>query len=160
MIRVGLGFDAHAFDAGRPLVIGGVEIHGHAGLAGHSDADVLSHAIADALLSATRQGDLGSRFPGDERWKDAAGVEILAETSSVVNEAGWSIVNIDATLVAESPSFAQHRAEMIQRIAGALSVPPDTVWVKATTADGLGFTGRAEGIASIAAVLVERPDDG
>jgi 2-C-methyl-D-erythritol 2,4-cyclodiphosphate synthase len=154
--RIGLGFDAHAFDEQRPLVLGGVVIPGHAGLAGHSDADVVSHAIADALLGAARLSDIGSMFPDDERWRGASSLDILAQASRALAEAGWSVGNVDATVIAESPRLGSHRSRMIAAVAGALRVDPQDVWVKATTTDGLGFTGRGEGIAAIAAVLIER----
>ncbi|MFP5297403.1 MAG: 2-C-methyl-D-erythritol 2,4-cyclodiphosphate synthase [Actinomycetota bacterium] len=153
-MRVGQGFDAHRFDATRPLVIGGVEIEGHAGLSGHSDADVLSHAIADALLGAAGLGDLGERFPGNDRWKDASSLDILSETAHLLHEAGFDIVNVDSTVIAEAPRLADHKAEMVDRIASALGVDPAVVSVKATTTDGLGATGRREGIAATAVALI------
>lgn len=158
MIRAGLGFDAHAFDAGRPLVLGGVEIPDGPGLAGHSDADVVSHAIADALLGAARLGDLGTLFPSDERWRGASSLDILMHTAQAVSDAGWSIVNVDATIVTESPKLAPHREHMIDVVAAALGLATSAVWLKATSTDGLGFTGRSEGIAAMAVVLIERPD--
>lgn len=158
MIRVGLGYDAHAFEAGRPLVLGGVEIVAERGLAGHSDADVVSHAIADALLGAARLGDLGTLFPNDERWRNASSLDILAHTAHAVTGAGWSIVNVDATIITESPKLAAHREEMIDLVASALELATSAVWLKGTTTDGLGFTGRGEGIAAMAVVLIERPD--
>jgi 2-C-methyl-D-erythritol 2,4-cyclodiphosphate synthase len=154
MIRVGSGYDAHRFEAGRPLVLGGVTIEGHAGLAGHSDADVLSHAIADALLGATGSGDLGSRFPAGDRWKDASSLDILVETAHVVHEAGYEIGNIDATVIAESPRLAPYRDEMVANIARSLGVGTDVVSVKSTTTDGMGAIGRGEGIAATAVALV------
>ena len=155
MIRVGLGYDAHAFDTDRALVLGGVEIPDAPGLAGHSDADVVSHAIADALLGAARLGDLGSLFPNDERWAGASSLEILRHSARAVTDAGWSVVNVDATIVAERPRLAPHREEMIDQIASALGLATSAVWVKATSTDGLGFTGREEGIAALAVVLIE-----
>ena len=155
MIRVGLGYDVHAFDTDRALVLGGVEIPDAPGLAGHSDADVVSHAIADALLGAARLGDLGSLFPNDERWAGASSLEILRHSARAVTDAGWSVVNVDATIVAERPRLAPHREEMIDQIASALGLATSAVWVKATSTDGLGFTGREEGIAALAVVLME-----
>jgi 2-C-methyl-D-erythritol 2,4-cyclodiphosphate synthase len=154
--RIGLGFDAHAFDDHRPLVLGGVVIPGHAGLAGHSDADVVSHAIADALLGAAGLSDIGTMFPHDERWRGASSLDILAEVSQALAEASWSVGNVDATVIAESPRLGSHRSRMITVVAAALQMNPQDVWVKATTSDGLGFTGRGDGIAAIAAVLIER----
>lgn len=159
MIRVGLGFDAHPFTSERDLVLGGVLIPDMPGLEGHSDADVVSHAIADALLSATRSGDLGTLFPNDERWRGASGTEILQHTSRAVKEGGWSIVNVDATLIAEVPKIAPYRDEMIETLSTALGLISSEVWVKATTTDRLGFTGRGEGIGALAVVLVQRPDE-
>lgn len=158
MIRVGLGYDAHAFEEGRPLILGGVEIPNARGLAGHSDADVASHAIADALLGAARLGDLGTLFPNDARWRRASSLDILSHTAQAVTEAGWSIVNVDATIIADSPKLAPHREAMIDLVASALGLATSAVWLKATTTDGLGFSGRGEGIAAMAVVLIERPD--
>lgn len=158
MIRVGLGYDVHAFDAGRPLILGGVTIADSPGLAGHSDADVVSHAIADALLGAARLGDLGSLFPEDERWRDASSLDILVQTARAVSDAGWTIVNVDATIVAESPPLAPYRENMIDMVAAALGLATSSVWLKATSTDGLGFTGRGEGIGAMAVVLIERSD--
>ena len=156
MSRAGLGFDAHAFDAGRPLILGGVEIPDAPGLAGHSDADVVSHAIADALLGAAGLGDLGGSFPPDDRWKDASSLEILRATAQQLSGAGWTILNVDVTVVAERPRVAPHRNDMIQRIAEALSADAEIISIKATTTDGMGFIGRAEGIAALAVASVER----
>lgn len=156
MSRVGLGFDAHSFDAGRPLILGGVTIPDAPGLAGHSDADVVSHAIADALLGSTGLGDLGELFPNDERWKDASSVEILRQTAQAVTRAGWTIVNVDVTVVAQRPRIASHRSAMAERVGDALGMAHADVSIKATTTDGMGFIGRAEGIAALAVALVER----
>jgi 2-C-methyl-D-erythritol 2,4-cyclodiphosphate synthase len=158
VMRVGLGIDAHAFDEQRTLMLGGAAISGSPGLSGHSDGDVLSHAVADALLSAAALSDLGASFPNTPRWKGASSLVILAETARIVSEAGWRIGNIDATLVAQRPPLAPYRDEMISGLAEALSVEPSAIWVKATTSDGLGFTGRSEGIAALAVALVERGD--
>jgi 2-C-methyl-D-erythritol 2,4-cyclodiphosphate synthase len=156
MIRVGQGVDVHPFDKTRPLVLGGVTIPDSPGLSGHSDADVLSHAVADALLGSTNLGDLGKRFPADERWREASSLAILRETSRLIAEAGWSCINIDSTIVAERPRLAAHVAQMQQNVAEALGIGPEVVSVKATTTDGLGFTGRGAGIAALAVVLVQR----
>jgi 2-C-methyl-D-erythritol 2,4-cyclodiphosphate synthase len=158
MVRTGIGFDAHAFsdDGTRPLVIGGVTIDGHRGLAGHSDADVLSHAVADALLGAAGLGDLGDRFPGDDRWKDASSLEILRETAGLVAGAGFEVVNVDASVIAEAPRLGPHRDRMRAQVASALGVEEHAVSVKATTTDHLGFTGRGEGIAALAVATIRR----
>ncbi len=154
MIRVGQGLDAHRFERGRVLVVGGVTIEGHDGLGGHSDADVLSHAIADALLGAGGLGDLGDRFPGDARWKGVSSLEILAETRRLLDEASIEIVNIDATVVAQEPRLAPHRDAMMRNVATALGLDTGQVSIKATTTDGMGFTGRGEGMAASAVALV------
>ena len=158
MIRVGLGYDAHAFDPDRKLILGGVEVPGASGLAGHSDADVLSHAIADALLGAARLGDLGSLFPNDDTWKDARSLDILVHTAQAVADAGWSISSVDATLIAAAPKLAPHRQRMIDLISASLNIATSAVWIKATTTDGLGWEGRSEGVGAMAVVLIERPD--
>ena len=156
MTSVGIGFDVHAFDETRPLVLGGVRIEGAPGLAGHSDADVVSHAIADALLGAARLGDLGSLFPADDRWRDASSLSILEAAVAALREAGWAVGNVDVTVVAQRPRLAAHRDAMRAALARALAVSEERVSVKATTTDGLGFAGRGEGIAALAAALVER----
>jgi 2-C-methyl-D-erythritol 2,4-cyclodiphosphate synthase len=157
-MRVGFGFDAHGVDASGPLVIGGVTIPEGPGLAGHSDADVLSHAVADALLGAARLGDLGERFPSDDRWRDASSLEILSITGALLREQDWRIENIDSTVVAAAPRLSPFRAQMVTRIAAALDIQPEAVSIKATTTDGLGFTGRGEGIAAYAVALISKVD--
>ena len=154
-MRVGLGFDAHAFTTDRPLVLGGVTVPGSPGLAGHSDADVVSHALADALLGAAGLGDLGERFPTTARWRDASSLEILARTAAMLSEAGRDVVNVDVTVIAQSPRLGPHREEMAASVAHALGVETSVVSVKATTTDALGFTGRGEGIAALAVALVD-----
>jgi len=156
MSRVGLGFDAHAFEGGRPLVLGGVTIPDAPGLAGHSDADVVCHAIADALLGSAGLGDLGGSFPPDDRWRDASSLEILRATARELTEAGWRIQNVDVTVVAQRPRITPHRSAMIERIAEAVGADPADISIKATTTDGMGFIGRAEGIAALAVASVER----
>jgi 2-C-methyl-D-erythritol 2,4-cyclodiphosphate synthase len=129
------------------------------GLTGHSDADVVSHALADALLGAARLGDLGEMFPPTERWRDVSGLEILRETATRIGRDGWVVTNVDVTVVCERPRVAPWRAEMVKRTAGALAVEESAVSIKGTTTDGMGFTGRGEGAAAIAVVLVEGPLD-
>jgi len=153
LIRVGQGYDVHPFAPDRPLVIGGVVIPHPQGLAGHSDADVLSHAVADALLGAAALGDLGQHFPSDERWSDASSLEILAETARMLG-AAWTISNVDATVVAEAPRLGPHRDEMRHNVANALGIDVEAVSVKATTTDGIGFAGRGEGIAAFAVAVI------
>jgi 2-C-methyl-D-erythritol 2,4-cyclodiphosphate synthase len=154
-VKVGLGFDAHAFDPARPLVLGGVVVPDAPGLAGHSDADVVSHAVADALLGAAGLGDLGSIFPPTEIWRDASSLEILAASAVAARDAGWELVNADVTVIAERPRLAPYQAGMSVRVAEALGAEPGVISIKATTTDGLGFTGRGEGIAAIAVVLLK-----
>ena len=156
MIRVGFGFDAHAVDANRPLVLGGVTIPEGPGLAGHSDADVLSHAVADALLGAAGLGDLGGRFPNDERWRGASSLVILSETAGLLRASDWTIGNIDSTVVAAAPKLAPYGDQIVRMTAEALDVGIDVVSVKATTTDGLGFMGHGEGIAAYAVALISR----
>lgn len=154
MIRTGLGFDAHAFDESRPLVLGGVTVPDGPGLAGHSDADALSHAIADAVLGAAGLGDLGDRFPATSEWAGASSLDILRECATAAGGSGWKIVNVDATVVAERPRLTAHREAMVANIATALGLKTDQVSVKATTTDGMGFTGRGEGISALAIVTI------
>jgi 2-C-methyl-D-erythritol 2,4-cyclodiphosphate synthase len=154
-MRIGMGFDAHAFDDARPLVLGGVTIPDAPGLAGHSDADVVSHALADALLGAAGLGDLGDRFPATSEWKDASSLEILRRCVEELTSSGWSVVNVDVTVVAERPRLAPFRDEMIKTLADALGLTADSVSVKATSTDGMGFTGRGEGIAALGVALIE-----
>ena len=155
-MRIGQGVDIHAFVAGRPLVLGGVEIPHERGLAGHSDADVLVHAIIDALLGAAGLGDIGAMFPSsDGRWEGASSLGLLALTGERVRGAGYAIGNVDATVVAEAPRLSGHVEGMRGAIAGALGIDITLVNVKATTSDGLGLTGRGEGIAAFAVVLLE-----
>ena len=149
-MSVGIGYDSHRFAAGRPLIMGGVEIEHEHGLSGHSDADVLTHAVIDALLGASGQGDIGSLFPDDdERWRDADSLDLLR---TVVGTIAGKIVNVDATVVCEEPRLAPHRAEMERILAEATSA---RVSVKATTNEGMGWIGRGEGIACIAVASVE-----
>ncbi|HEU4488204.1 MAG TPA: 2-C-methyl-D-erythritol 2,4-cyclodiphosphate synthase [Actinomycetota bacterium] len=153
-MRIGLGFDAHAFDPGRSLVLGGVTIPDAPGLAGHSDADVVSHALADALLGAAGVGDLGDMFPPNDAWRDASSLRILAESAAVARSANWELASADVTVIAERPRLAPHRRAMAERMAAAVGAAPALLSVKATTTDGLGFTGRGDGIAAIAVVLL------
>ncbi len=154
MIRVGTGFDVHAFDESRPLVIGGVRIPDAPGLGGHSDADVLSHAVTDALLGAVGLGDLGTLYPATDEWRDAASLSIVADAAVRARDAGWVVSNVDCTVIAEYPKLGAFKDEMAANLARALDIAPSAVSVKATTTDGLGFTGRGEGIAAQAVVLV------
>jgi 2-C-methyl-D-erythritol 2,4-cyclodiphosphate synthase len=155
--RVGTGFDAHAFEDGVPLVLGGVRIEHPRGLAGHSDGDVLAHALTDAVLGAAGLEDIGALFPSDDpSLKGADSVDLLRRAWHRVHEAGWQLVNADVVLIGEQPRLAPHRDAMRARLADALGVEPDRVAVRATTTDGLGFTGRGEGLAAQAVALLER----
>lgn len=150
-MRIGLGFDAHPFGAGRPLVLGGVVIPHQRGLVGHSDADVLSHAVVDAVLGAAGLGDIGEHFPPDDpAYAGASSLELLRRAAAMVRDAGLEVVGIDAVVIAEDPRIAPYRDEMRARLGEALGVGAATVGVKGTTTDGLGFTGRGEGIAAMA----------
>lgn len=154
-MRIGTGFDVHALVDGRPLILGGVTIAHPRGLAGHSDADVLLHAIADALLGALALGDLGAHFPdSDPRWKDADSRALLRHVASLVAGLGWDIGNVDATVIAQAPKLAPFVAAMRANVAADLGCAPARVSIKATTTERLGFTGREEGIAAEAVVLV------
>jgi 2-C-methyl-D-erythritol 2,4-cyclodiphosphate synthase len=156
-LRVGIGIDAHAFEAGAPLVLGGVRIEHPEGLAGHSDGDVLAHALTDAVLGAAGLGDIGERFPSDNpSLAGADSVGLLARAWAEVEELGWRLVNAEVVLIGQEPRLAPHREEMRQRLAGALGVGPERVSVQATTTDRLGFTGRGEGLAAQAVALLER----
>jgi 2-C-methyl-D-erythritol 2,4-cyclodiphosphate synthase len=157
--RVGLGFDAHTFEPDHRLIIGGVTVPDSPGLAGHSDADVLCHAITDALLGAARLGDLGALYPDTPQWRGASSRVILTDAVERALEAGWRVVNVDATLIAERPRLTPHRDAMVRNVAEAIGVAADCVSVKATTTDGMGFIGRAEGIAAAAVVLLQGADD-
>ncbi len=157
-MQVGIGYDIHRRVTGRPLVLGGVTIPGDWGLAGHSDADVLLHAIGDALLGAVALGDLGRHFPpGDPRWKDASSVELLKLIRALLAGRGATVVNVDATVIAEEPRLAPLREAMCRNIAQALRIGAEKVSVKATTNETLGALGRGEGVAALAVAMVELP---
>src|SRR5690349_6421770 len=156
-VRVGIGVDAHALAQGVPLVLGGVTLDHPRGLAGHSDGDVLAHALIDAVLGAAGLGDIGELFPtSDPQWHGASSLDLLARAYAQVRELGFELVNADCILIGEEPRLAPHRAAMREALAGALAVPRDRVAVRATTTDGLGFTGRGEGLAAQAVALLQR----
>jgi len=157
-IRTGLGYDIHRVAPGRPLFLGGVRFESDWGLDGHSDADVILHAIGDALLGAVSLGDLGTHFPpGEARWRDAPGTELLRLIRAMLDGRGARIVNVDATLIAEAPRILEKRDAMRTAIAQALKVGIDAVSVKATTNETLGAVGRREGLAAMAVATVELP---
>lgn len=156
-LRIGSGYDVHAFAPNRPLVLGGVTIPHELGLAGHSDADAVIHAVVDALLGAAALGDIGQHFPSnDPRWKDQPSSVFLAYTLDLLCQQDWQISNIDATIVAERPKMAGHIPAMRAHLAEHLRLEIGQVSVKATTTDGLGFAGRREGIACYAVALIEK----
>lgn len=158
-MRVGNGVDVHAFsdDPDRPLVLGGLILPERPGLAGHSDADVLLHAIADAVLGAAALGDLGTVFGTDDpRFVDAPSSTFVLEALRRVSQAGWRLVNVDCTIVAQRPRIAPYRTRIIDGVHSVLGVDPGTISVKSTTTDGLGLIGRGEGIACLAVALIER----
>jgi 2-C-methyl-D-erythritol 2,4-cyclodiphosphate synthase len=155
-MRVGQGFDVHALVAGRPLIIGGVRIPYEKGLDGHSDADVLLHAICDALLGAAGLGDIGRHFPDtDPAYRGADSRKLLRSVASLLKKAGFEIINVDATIIAQAPKMAPHAANMVNNIAADLGLTAACVNVKAKTTERLGFTGRGEGIAAQAIALLE-----
>lgn len=157
MYRTGIGFDAHGFRDGRRLVLGGVEFPEERGLDGHSDADVLSHAVADAVLGAAGAGDIGRHFPpSDPRCADMSSLLILSRAARMAEEKGFRIENVDCSVVCERPRISPRAALMEERIAGALGISPDLVSVKGTSTDGLGFTGRGEGVAALASALLAK----
>jgi 2-C-methyl-D-erythritol 2,4-cyclodiphosphate synthase len=160
-LRVGAGFDAHAFEPGVPLVLGGVPFDSPRGLAGHSDGDVVTHALIDALLGAAGLGDIGSMFSSDDpELRGVSSLKLLREAYAHVRRAGWELVNADCVLIGEEPRIARARGSMEGQLAGALEVEAGRVTVRATTTDGLGFTGRGEGLAAQAVALLRRHQAG
>ncbi|MBK8522801.1 MAG: 2-C-methyl-D-erythritol 2,4-cyclodiphosphate synthase [Betaproteobacteria bacterium] len=154
-IRIGQGFDVHALVPGRKMIIGGVDIPHDKGLLGHSDADVLLHAITDALLGAAALGDIGRHFPDtDDCWQGADSRVLLRATVGLLAQAGWQVVNVDSTIIAQQPTMATFIPQMVENIAAALMIATGGVNVKAKTTERLGFTGRGEGIAADAVVLI------
>lgn len=150
---VGIGYDSHRLTAGRRLILGGVEIPHERGLDGHSDADVLTHAVIDALLGAAGLGDIGERFPdSDERWRDADSMRLLADVRAQVAAAGLEIVNVDCTVVMETPKLGPHKQAIRASLGATVGLPQERVNVKASTGEGIGFVGRGEGVAALAAV--------
>jgi 2-C-methyl-D-erythritol 2,4-cyclodiphosphate synthase len=159
-LRIGVGVDAHAFSDDAALVLGGVDFPGERGLAGHSDGDVVAHALIDAILGAAGLGDIGELFPsGDPQWLDASSIRLLQRAYEVVRGSGWELVNADCVLIGEEPRIAPVRAAMQARLAGVMGVELDRIAVRATTTDGLGFTGRGEGLAAQAVALLGRQLD-
>ena len=158
MIRIGHGYDVHKLCEDRKLILGGVEItNNNMGLLGHSDADVLLHAISDSLLGAAALGDIGKHFPdNDDRYKNADSLILLQKVNSLLKSEGFTVINIDSTVLAQAPKLAPYILEMRENISKALEIPLEFVSVKATTEEGLGFTGQKEGIAAHAVTLIEK----
>ena len=155
-LRVGIGVDAHAFEDGVPLVLGGVAFDSARGLAGHSDGDVIAHALIDALLGGAGLGDIGSLFPpGEPEWEGASSLDLLRRAAAQVHEAGWELVNADCVLIGEEPRIAPLREQMRECLAEAVGVDAERINVRATTTDKLGFTGRGQGLAAQAVALVK-----
>ncbi|MEE8574834.1 MAG: 2-C-methyl-D-erythritol 2,4-cyclodiphosphate synthase [Thermodesulfobacteriota bacterium] len=158
-MKVGFGYDVHRLEEGRKLILGGVTVPYEKGLAGHSDADVLLHAVIDALLGAAGAGDIGKHFPpSDASFKDISSIVLLEKSVAIIKELGFSIINIDSTIVCERPKLAEYIPGMVEMIAAATGLEPGSVNVKATTTEGLGFTGRGEGVAAFGAVLVKKEE--
>lgn len=156
-MRIGHGYDAHRFEKGRPLILGGVNIEFEFGLAGHSDADVLAHAICDALFGAAALGDIGLHFPdSDDRYLGADSMVLLKKTTEILREKGYSIVNIDATVIAQAPKLRPHIDAMRSNVAANAGIDIDCVSIKATTEENMGFTGRLEGISAHCVCLIEK----
>ncbi len=159
MNRVGIGYDVHRLKEGRPLILGGVEIPHNTGLDGHSDADVLMHAICDAVLGAIGEGDIGQFFPNtDPQWRDAPSKVFLEEAARQVTKRNGKLVNVDSMLIAEEPKIGLHIEAMKTNVASALGIPTDSVGIKATTNETMGFVGRGEGMAAHAVASVDLPD--
>jgi 2-C-methyl-D-erythritol 2,4-cyclodiphosphate synthase len=157
MYRIGIGFDAHRFSRERKLILGGVEIPFEFGLEGHSDADVLTHAVCDAVLGAIGERDIGSHFPdSDSRSEGVSSLVLLREVLTLSNSKGFKIENIDTVVVCEKPKLATYVSQMKKKLASLTEVPEESVGIKATTTDSMGFTGRGEGIAAYAAVLMKK----
>jgi 2-C-methyl-D-erythritol 2,4-cyclodiphosphate synthase len=157
LYRVGIGFDAHRFSRGRKLILGGVEIPFELGLEGHSDADVLTHAICDAILGAIGEKDIGSHFPdSDSRYKGASSLVLLEQVRALSNSKDFKIENIDSTVVCERPKLSPYISQMKKKLSSVIQVSEYSLGIKATTTDGMGFTGRGEGIAAYAVVLLKK----
>ena len=156
-LRIGNGFDVHGFEEGRQLFLGGILIEDHVGLAGHSDADVLIHAVIDSLLGAAAIGDIGELFPDtDNAFKNIRSTVLLEKVASELTVRGWKIVNVDSTVVCETPKISKYKLEMRKKLAGIMDVPVDCIMIKGKTTEKLGFTGRKEGIAAFATALLEK----
>ena len=159
-MKVGIGYDVHPLVKGRRLILGGVEIPFEKGLAGHSDADALVHAIIDALLGAAGVGDIGTHFPPtDPKYKDISSLRLLQQAGTLLQAHGWQVCNVDTTVVAERPKLSPFTAQMCHKISDTLGISREQVGIKATTSEGMGFVGRAEGIAAYAVALIEKSSE-
>jgi 2-C-methyl-D-erythritol 2,4-cyclodiphosphate synthase len=159
-MRIGHGYDSHRFRSGRRLILGGVEIPADRGLDGHSDADAVAHAVTDALLGAAGLGDIGRHFPpSEERWKDADSIQILRQVVGLLERHNYQVVNVDVTVVAETPRIGPHAEAMRERLAAAIGIAPSHVSVKGKSNEGMGWVGRAEGVAVFAVALIDRVED-
>ncbi len=155
-MRVGTGYDSHRFEEGRPLILGGVRIPDHAGLAGHSDGDAVAHAVIDAILGAAAMGDVGTHFPpSDATWTDADSMDLLGRTVHVLESSNYQVVNVDVTVVCETPRIAPHVEEMRRRLGDVLRIGAGAVSVKGKTNEGMGWIGRREGVAVHAVALID-----
>jgi 2-C-methyl-D-erythritol 2,4-cyclodiphosphate synthase len=156
-MRVGTGYDSHRFDPDRPLVLGGVHIPEHEGLTGHSDGDAVAHAVIDAILGAAGAGDVGRHFPpGDERWRGADSIGLLERATEILHSHDYRVVNVDVTVVCETPRIGPHASSMARRMAAVMAVGADAVSVKGKSNEGMGWIGRGEGVAVHAVALVDR----
>lgn len=156
-VATGIGWDSHRLVEGRPLILAGVRIEHDRGLAGHSDADVLTHAVIDALLGAAGLGDIGEHFPDDDpRWKDADSLALLGNVCSRLVAEGWKVTNVDVSVLLERPKLRPHREAMREVLAGAIGISPERINVKATTGEGMGFVGREEGVGALAVATIVR----
>jgi len=156
-MRIGNGYDSHRFDAGRTLVLGGVTIPDHAGLSGHSDGDAVAHAVIDAILGAAAAGNVGSHFPpSDDAWKDADSIGLLKRATEILSSRSFQVINVDVTVVCESPKIEPHAEAMRQRISTAMDISATRVSVKGKTNEGMGWIGRGEGLAVHAVALIEQ----
>lgn len=159
-MRIGQGYDSHRFAEGRKLILGGVEIPGDRGLAGHSDADAVAHAITDALLGAAGLGDIGRHFPpSDDTWKEADSLQLLARAVRLLEGRNYQVVNVDVTLIAEWPKIGPHAPAMQEKVAGVLGISPEHVSIKGKTNETMGWIGRGEGIAVLAVALIDDLED-
>jgi 2-C-methyl-D-erythritol 2,4-cyclodiphosphate synthase len=159
-MRIGHGYDSHRFASGRRLILGGVEIPADRGLDGHSDADAVAHAVTDALLGAAGLGDIGRHFPPtEERWKDADSIQLLREVVGLLERHNYQVVNVDVTVVAETPRIGPHAGAIRERLADAIGIAPSHVSVKGKSNEGMGWVGRAEGVAVFAVALIDQVED-